>query len=58
MVYLWAPERLRIVKPANQEIFGGSGKWHQDNVACPSEKSRIVISVEGLNGKALKEAGE
>jgi hypothetical protein len=41
------------------EIFlgAGSGKWHSGDVACASKKSTIVISFEGLNGKALKEAG-
>jgi hypothetical protein len=29
--------------------------WHPGNVACPPKKSAIEISVEGLNGKALKE---
>jgi hypothetical protein len=33
------------------------GQWHPGDVACPSKKSAIVISVEGLNGKALQEAG-
>jgi hypothetical protein len=27
-------------------------------VACPSKKSKIEICVEGLNGKALEEAGK
>jgi hypothetical protein len=28
------------------------------DVACPSKKSKIEICVEGLNGKALEEAGK
>jgi hypothetical protein len=53
----WAPASSRIVDPASQDFSWGSGKRHAGDVACPSEKSATVISVEGLNGKALKEAG-
>jgi hypothetical protein len=44
----------RIVDPTGQAW--GSGKRHASNVVCPSKKSAIVRGVNGLNGKALREA--
>jgi hypothetical protein len=53
----WAPARSGIVDKTRQDAYWGSVKWHPGDVACPSKKPTIVISVVGLNGKALKEAG-
>jgi hypothetical protein len=56
-IQFWAPARSRIVDPATKDSSWGSGKRHPGDVACASNNSTIVISAEGLNGKALKEAG-
>jgi hypothetical protein len=56
-VELWAPESSRTFDPAIQFFSWGSGKWHSGDAACPTKKSTIVVSVEGLNRKAFEEAG-
>jgi hypothetical protein len=59
--YLEIPSRERgpasFACPVRQELPHGSIKWHTGDVACPLEKSAIVIIVEGLNRKALEEVG-
>jgi hypothetical protein len=54
-IHLWALARSRIVDP---RFLWGSDEWHPGYVACPSKKSTIAISVEGLNDKAFEGAGE
>jgi hypothetical protein len=45
-VHSGAFERSRIVDSTSQDFPWGSGKWHPGDVACPSEKSTIVISAQ------------
>jgi hypothetical protein len=53
-----APERPSDFDRARQVFLTASGKWRTSDVACSSKKSTIVISVEGLNSKALEEAAD
>jgi hypothetical protein len=56
-IYLWAPARSKIVDPTRQAFLGCSSWRRPGDMTCTSKKSALVISVERLNGKALKEAG-
>jgi hypothetical protein len=42
---------------SNSGFSGGSVKLHPGDMACRSKKSTILMSFEGINGKALNEAG-
>jgi hypothetical protein len=55
-VYLWAPERSRIINPTRKDFSWGSDYWHTGDVASLSKKSTVAISFEGLNGKTFEEA--
>jgi hypothetical protein len=56
-LHSWAPARSKIVDRTSHALSWGSGKWHPGDVSCPSEMSKSVRSVQGLNCKALEEAG-
>jgi hypothetical protein len=53
--FVGTPE-VEDYRPSKSIFVLGLGLMEGD-VACPSKKTTILISVEGLNGEALKEAG-
>jgi hypothetical protein len=56
--HIWALERSRIVDLASQDLLLGLGLMVSGRRGLSIEKMTVVVSVEGLNGKALKEVGD